>query len=228
MELERWRVGLDLGVHTVAFGAYNSDWKSMPLSGEIPQISEATSLGLVAGFRVLPALELGLDMDYYLVQVEYRISSLSGSFTQSTTERYNALWIGPRLGWDFLLRRRFHMGLQAGLGYLGLLNAGEDSTYSSFSSSSSDTASFSGSTVGFKGGLEAYWRISHRFGLSFDLGYRVATIGQATYSGSSTSSTGAKTNFSGTLHRFGPGSSGGNMPLDYSGLDFKVGTDLSF
>jgi hypothetical protein len=232
LSLPRWRIGAALGADTVSFKAYNDDWKESSASagatGTPPSVNDALTLGVVVAYRIIPRLELGLDLDYYLVSDNYSITDLFSGAVGTGKDTFDALWIGPRIGFDFLSTRRFSLGAELGLGYLTLSGAGSD--YSVVSASGVTTytssASYSGSTVGFKGGLEAVLRLGSHFAFSGDLGYRAATIATVTESWKAISG-GSSASGTRTLQRFGVTSSG-NLPLDYSGLDLKLGVNFCF
>jgi hypothetical protein len=233
-EMRQWRVGATLGYETVGFSAYNEDWKSIPMAAgsDVPKVSSGLSLGGVVGYRLMPKLELGLDLDYSLVSVTYRASYTYGPGATSqtdTTENFNTLWVGPRVSYDLLIQPKVRLGALLGVGYMTMMGAGEDSktSYSWLSQQGKYSASYSGSTVGFKLGATGLWKISQLFYVNMDLAYRLATIGKVARSWSSSPPGGTTTNGSDTYQRFGLSSSG-DMPFDYSGLDFKMGANLCF
>jgi hypothetical protein len=214
-------IGLDLGFHTVSFGAWNEDWKSYPITGDYPVIDSAYSVGLRTGYRLLPQLDLGLDLDYFLVGVNY---TLSGGGASSTTKYdFSTLWVGPAVDWTFFtLANGSTANVGLGVGYMTLMGAGAKSTYSDGSSANAD---YSGSTVGFKGKLGFDYRFARILLGKMDLGYRLATIGKVDFK--SSSSTGASG--SGTLKRFGLSNAGASdLPLDYSGFMADLSLSVTF
>lgn len=227
-----WRLGADIGLAMLSFKAWNDDWKSVPATSgsTYPTIDSAITIGMLAGYRVLPKLELGLNLDYILAGVGLKATISSGAISVETNNAYRfyALWTGPYADYDLWSNANgFSLNGGLGLGYLTLLGAGLESkstvTVLGAKTESSSSTTYSGSTFGFLGKLGLIWEPSPRFKAYFDAGYRLASIAKVSYS--TKPSTGASV--SGTLGRFGPGQSG-DMPLDYSGLDLKLGVAIQF
>lgn len=165
-------VGLNLGYHSLAFGAWNEDWKSYPITGDYPVITSAYSAGLRFGYHLLPKLDLGLDADYFLAGVKYTLSS--GSYSSTANYNFNAVWLGPAVSWTFFM---LHNGSTAnvglGVGYMTLMGAGVKSSDNAGASATSD---YSGSTVGFKGQLGFEYNPGKPFGAKLDMGDRKSVV----------------------------------------------------
>ena len=231
----RWRAGLDFGYHTLSFSQWNEDWKSVPASSgsTYPTIDSGLSLGATFGYRVIPKLDLGLDIDYYIVGTSLKATASGGgiSYESSTTYNFDAIWIGPSVGYDLLqLSNGLTVNGGLALGWFSLMGAGSDgtSTYTFYgiSSSSSSKSTYSGSSLGTKAKLGLSWKASALFTATLDVGYRIASIPKISYSSSNTSGSTTVTS-TGTLSRFGATSSG-DLALDYSGLDLRLGAELRF
>lgn len=223
-DLRKWRLAPTLGFHTLSFKDWNeSVTPANPVSGSTyPTVSSGLSVGLGLGYALSQALELGLDLDYFLVGAQ---SKSSGTGSETTIDyNFNLLWLGPQARYTFARAAGGKLAWSAGLGLgYGMLMSGYEGKSTSPGSGSTFKGTLSGGGLGFKLGAGAQWAFSPGFSLGLDLGYRILSVAKVDVSGSSTSG-GTTTTMDYTLKKAG----NADMPLDYSGLDSKLGFHLRF
>lgn len=219
---KRWRVGLDFGYQSVNFKGFNDFWKSFPSApgSDIPSIEGGVSFGLKPAYRILPALDLGLDLDWNIVGMKVKITGLT--YEDNVTYDFSTVWLGPSVVYHvYTFPNDMVVNVGLGVGYMTMVGAGAKSDRtSSISGKSSSTTTYSGSTVGFRAKVGWDWPLKEWLVGNLDLGYRFANISKVDYK-TTTSSGGSS---SGTLKD----SNNADMPFDYSGLDMRAGLNLRF
>jgi len=205
-----WWASFNLGYLMVSFKEWNETYAKGPAPSGVtlPTVGSGLSVGGTFGYRLGDA-NVGLDLDYWLV------STSAKSPTSTTDYSFNTLWLGPMASYTFArFGPKLSLDGKLGLGYMMLMGAGIKGATTSWS--------LDGSGFGFKGGLGLDWALTPGFGLGLDLGYRMASIGKVTAKASSSSGGGSSASI--TL----PNATGGDLPLDYSGLDLKLAGKFRF
>jgi hypothetical protein len=200
--------------NTYSMADWNSYVSSSGYSGG--GITSGYAVGLNAGYSITSMMKIGADLDYMLAGSS--ASSSSGFASYSSSYSLNALWFGPEFDYGFmvgLLRLRPELGI----GYMQLLGAGMQSTYSFFGSSNTATGSFNGSGIGARLSCGVDLALGPSVSVSLDLGYRYASISPVV---ATVTSGGYSSTY--TLMKIDPatGLSQGNLSLDYSGLFTRI------
>lgn len=228
----KWRVAPTLGYTMLSFKDWNDAVKpttTAPSTGTAtyPTVSSGLTLGLGFGYSIKPALELGLDLDYFLVSAK---STYKDTGTDSSTDYgFNLLYLGPQVTYTFARVAGGKLGINGGLGLgMGTLMGSSSGKSTSGSFSSSSKGSYSGSGFGFKLKLGMDYAFTPGFGLGLDLGYRILSVSKVAANTSYTNAAGVTTEYSGTLQTFSSTGSPKDLPLDYSGIDLKLGANFRF
>lgn len=196
----RWLLHPRLGVHTLSFKDWNDYYSGLASSADIkfPVVSLGYSAGLGLGYRLTPSMDLGLDTDFFWVSTELKTPKIDVLYN------FSLLWIGPQFTYSFSKPSKpFVLDAGVGMGYLTLVGAG---------STGGVVSSYEGTGLGYLGKLGVGWRLSSGTVAMLDVGYRVATVPSVKVSSGS--------GVGGTLKKVG---GTGDLVLDYSGLDFKLG-----
>jgi hypothetical protein len=205
------------------------DWNDLfkttgptPPDTTYPTVSSGLSLGVALGYALNPALELGLDLDYFLVSTQSK--SGTGASASTLDYNFNLLWLGPQVSYVFarVADGKLAIGGSLGLGF-GMLMGSSSGKFGT----STSKGTMSGSGIGFKLGLGMDYDFTPGFGLGLDLGYRILSIGKVDFTTTSTFG-GTSVTSSGTLEKTSPSGDKSNIPLDYSGLDIKLGFNFRF
>jgi hypothetical protein len=212
---KKWRIAPTLGYHLLSF----KDWNDIAKPANTPAspgttyatVSSGFSLGAGFGYALSQALELGLDLDYYLVGAQAK--SGTGAAASTTDYNFNLLWAGPQASYTFARVAGGKLGFDAGLGLgFGILMG----SFNVKNPGASINGSISGSGLGFKAKLGADWDFSPGFGLGLDLGYRILSVPKVEVALNGGNSF--------TFKKAG----NTDLPLDYSGLDMKLGFNIRF
>lgn len=198
--MERWLVHPRIGVHTLAFKDWNDYFKGAVSIADIkyPIVTVAYSVGVDVGFRLTRSMDLGLDADFYYVATELNTKFINVLYN------FSVLWIGPQFTYSYQMPHNpIVLDLGVGMGYLTLVGAGATSAI---------VSGYEGTGLGYRGTVGFGWRLNSGHAIMLDVGYRSATVPSVKVANGS--------GVGGTLKKV---DGSGDLVLDYSGLDLKLG-----